>query len=130
MSQIDFRGRRAILYYGLFKPKAPYDIGDDTFVVPSGWQMVSMGSGALLRMCRQHFVAPADWSDELVWKRFREWLIFDSFVMQNSHAARLFDENFPLMEDVINQFINKVRLSGIFERRLLVEGGDFFGAFL
>jgi hypothetical protein len=46
-----------------------------------------MHGGASLWMSRSHFVAPADWPDSVVLERFRDWLVFDCFVMMNSHGA-------------------------------------------
>jgi hypothetical protein len=100
VSPASFNGRRGILYYSQFKPNAPYGIADGIFVVPSGWQMHLMGSGAHTRMCRSHFVVPTDWSDAVAWRSFRDWIVFDSFVMMNSHATIHFDENLPVMQDV------------------------------
>jgi hypothetical protein len=97
MSRTDFEGCKGILYYSAFKPSEPYGISDGIFIVPSGWEMVplpqSVGS---IRMCRSHFVMPTDWSEKVAWERFRDWVIFDSFVLTNSMsslASTLFDNN-------------------------------------
>jgi hypothetical protein len=95
-----FTGRRGILHFGQFKAKGPYYIADGIFIVPSGWHMLSIGSGAFLRMNRSHFVAPTDWSDDDTWKKFRDWLIFDSFVMMNERAITYFDDNILVVQDV------------------------------
>lgn len=64
--------------------------------------MLPMHGGASHWMSRSHFVAPADWQDEVVMKRFRDWLIFDCFVMMNSHGAAHYDDNRHVFEAIDN----------------------------
>jgi hypothetical protein len=95
---ISFDGRRGVLYFSQFTPIGPYAIDDSIVVVPSGGIMLPMHGGASLQMSRSYFVAPVDWPDSFVSERFREWLIFDCFVMMNSHAAEHYDNNFHVVE--------------------------------
>jgi hypothetical protein len=96
----DFRGRRGILYYNQFRPNEPYGIADGIVLVPSGWHMLPLPSGGALRLSRLHFVMPPDWSDKVAWERFRDWVIFDAFVLINSRASILFDYGSFRFEDV------------------------------
>ena len=101
MTQCDFRGRRGIFYYGQFRPREPYAIADGIVIVPSGWHMLPLPpSGGALRLSRLHFVMPPDWSDKKAWERFRDWVIFDAFVLMNSRASILFDNHIFQFEDV------------------------------
>jgi hypothetical protein len=100
MTQSDFRGRRGILYYGQFRPREPYAIADGVVIVPSGWHMLPLPSGGALRLSRLHFVMPPDWSDKEAWQRFRDWVIFDAFVLINGRASILFDNRIFRFEDV------------------------------
>ena len=97
-----FNGRRGVRYFSLYKPTGQYAIGDGIVVVPSGGLMVPMHGGGSLWMSQSHFVAPAEWADSDVWKRFREWLAFDCFVMMNSHGAAHYDDNRHLLEFIPN----------------------------
>ncbi|OYV88856.1 MAG: hypothetical protein B7Z57_14385 [Acidiphilium sp. 37-60-79] len=62
--------------------------------------MLPMHGRASLWMSRSHFVAPQNWQDGLVLKRFRDWLVFDCFVMMNSHGAAHYDDNRHVFEIV------------------------------
>lgn len=97
-----FNGRRGVLYFSQFKPTGPYAIADGIVVVPSGGLMLPMHGGASLRMSRSHFVTPADWPDSVVFERFRDWLVFDCFVMMNSHGAAHYDDNLHVLEIIAN----------------------------
>ncbi len=97
-----FHGRRGIVYYSQFKPNAPYAVADGIFVVPSDGQMVPMHGAASIWMSRSHFVTPTDWSDGIAWERFRDWLIFDCFVMMNGHGAVHYDDNRHFFEIIAN----------------------------
>jgi hypothetical protein len=97
-----FNGRKGVLYFSQFKPRGPYEIADGIVVVPSGGLMLPMHGGASLWMSRSHFVAPADWPDSLVFERFRDWLIFDCFVMMNSHGAAHYDDSLHVLEIIAN----------------------------
>jgi len=97
-----FNGRRGVLYFSQFKPTTPYTFADGIVVVPSGGLMLPIRVGATLWMSRSHFVAPADWPDNVVLERFRDWLVFDCFVMMNSHGAAHFDDNLHVVEIIAN----------------------------
>ena len=81
ISPPDFRGGRGILYYGLFKPTDPYELTDGVWIVPSGWEMLSLPIGVVGRGTRSHFVVPDDWKVETAWQAFRDWVAFDSFYL-------------------------------------------------
>ena len=98
VSQINFEGLRGILYYSQFKPTIPCEIAEGVFVVPSGWQFVPY-YGASVRAGRSHFVTPSDWPDEAAWMKFREWVCFDSFLM-NPQGTTYFDNGLFVPETV------------------------------
>jgi hypothetical protein len=100
MTLSDFGGRRGILYYGQFRRREPYAIADGIAIVPSGWHMLPFPSGGALRLSRLHFVMPVDWSDQVARERFRDWVIFDAFVLMNGRASILFDNHIFRFEDV------------------------------
>jgi hypothetical protein len=100
MSPTDFEGRKGIRYYSQFKPSAPYGISDGIFIVPSGWQMLALPEGGMMRVSRSHFVMPPDWSAKRALERFRDWLIFDAFVLINSRASGFYDSHIFGFEDV------------------------------
>ena len=81
ISPPDFSGGRGILYYGLFKPTDPYELTDGVWIVPSGWEMLSLPIGVVGRGTRSHFVVPDDWKVETAWQAFRDWVAFDSFYL-------------------------------------------------
>ena len=97
-----FNGRRGVVYFSQFKPSGPYAIADGIVIVPSGGLMLPMHGGGALRMSRSHFVAPADWPNDVVLDRFRDWLVFDCFVMMNSHGAVHYDDNLHVFEIIAN----------------------------
>ena len=93
-----FLHRRGVRYYSQFKPEAPCEFLDQVFVIPAGWEMIPYGDGGLLRGCRSYFVGPSEWTDERLWERFREWVVFDSFVMQTNGAGYFDDNRFRIEE--------------------------------
>lgn len=64
--------------------------------------MLPMHGGASHWMSRSHFVAQSDCPDDVVMKQFRDWLIFDCFVMMNSHGAAHYDDNRHVFEVIDN----------------------------
>src|SRR5271165_1951647 len=97
-SPIDFEGLRGIRYYSQFKPANPCEIAKGVFIVPSGWQFVPYYTGSV-RACRSHLVTPSEWPDEAAWTRFREWVCFDSFLM-NPLGTSYFDSGLSVPEAV------------------------------
>lgn len=83
-----------------FKPSEPCHIDKDIVIVPSGWKMDTIQSGSKMHVCLSHFVFPTDWSDDIAWAKFRDWIIFDSFVMSNNRGTTYFDKNILILEDV------------------------------
>ena len=98
MDSFTFSGRRGVLYFGQFKPMLPCELDDDLLLVPSGWHMLPHGVGST-RVSRSHFVGPNQWSEQQLWDCFRDWVVFDSFVMQTSGAS-YFDDNLFRVQEV------------------------------
>ena len=99
ISPPDFSGGGGILYYGLFKPTDPYELTDGVWIVPSGWEMLSLPIGVVGRGTRSHFVVPDDWKVETAWQAFRDWVAFDSFLFMH-YAAINYDNNLFSFQDV------------------------------
>jgi len=92
-------GQRGVRYYSQFKPVEPCELLNGIIITPSGWQMLIPREGVSIRVCRSHFIGAAEWSNKELIKRFRDWLIYDSFVMETNGAA-YFDENLLQIEEV------------------------------
>lgn len=98
----NFNDRKGVVYFSQFKPTAPYVLTDDIVIVPSGGLMLPMHNGASIWMSRSYFVAPADWADNVVSERFRDWLVFDCFTMMNNHGTAHYDDNRHVVEIIPN----------------------------
>lgn len=93
MTTLDnIHGQKGFVTYGQYGPDEPYWIDDGIVIVPGG---IDAKYG-----CRSYFIPPANWSEADAKVRFRDWIVFDCFVMR-SNAPHLYDQgNVLLFEDV------------------------------
>ena len=89
LSPINAKG---ITYYSTFKPSATLRLADGITIVPLGWGYLHLHNGGKLRVCRSGFQGPLVWTDQDLWQRFRDWVIFDSFTMHHN-GTEYFDNN-------------------------------------
>ncbi len=107
MISIDkFEGRKGIKYFGQFKLNEPVEIDQDVFIVPAGWDWIDFGNGLSGRACVSYFVGPESWSDSENLDRFRDWVIFDCFVMWNPYGISLYDKGKLPIEPVRHNAYN------------------------
>jgi hypothetical protein len=88
-----FAGKRGIRYVGQYRPKQPYPLSEDLFIVPADWGMFPYGSGAEVRLNVSYFVSAKGLDDEALTKAFREWLVFDSFILADGFPIHYYDES-------------------------------------
>lgn len=93
MESQNFVGSRGIKYLGQYKPIAPYALADDLFLLPAGSGMFPYGPGGEVRLNVSYFVAKDGRSDPHLINSFRDWLIFDAFVLADHFPIFYFDKN-------------------------------------
>jgi len=81
-----------IKYYGQHKPNSSYSLGDGLYIVPGAWEMVD-DRGAHIRQNISYFVATELESEDSLRKKYRDWIIFDSFILYDGFPAYFYDEN-------------------------------------
>ena len=81
-----------IKYYGQHKPKSSYSLGDGLYIVPRGWEMVD-DRGSQIRQNISYFVATELESEDSFRKKYRDWIIFDSFILYDGSPAYFYDES-------------------------------------
>lgn len=81
-----------IKYYGQYKPTFSYKLGDYLYIVPSGWEMVDYGP-AKIRQNISYFISEESETEDSLKEKFRDWLIFDSFILCDGFPVYFYDEN-------------------------------------
>ncbi len=88
----NFTGRQAIRYLGQYKPMGPYGLPGGFLILPAESGMFPHWFGTL-RQNVSYFVGPK-MPDKEIMSHYRDWLIFDSFVLNDKHPIRNFDEGY------------------------------------
>lgn len=81
-----------IKYYGQHKPNSSYSLEDGLYIVPGAWEMVD-DNGGQIRQNISYFVATELESEDSFRKKYRDWIIFDSFILYDGFPAYFYDEN-------------------------------------
>lgn len=79
-------------YYGQYKPNSSYSLGSGFYIVPGSWEMVNYGGGQV-RQNISHFVTIKLESETSLKEKYRDWIIFDSFILNDGFPIYFYDEN-------------------------------------
>lgn len=89
-----FERHQAIKYIGRYKPNRIYPIGNGLIIIPAGSDMIEYGFGSFLSKIRHNisYLTRADETpDPVLMEKYREWLAFDAFVLNDDSPIRAFD---------------------------------------
>jgi hypothetical protein len=93
MNSQDFVNSRGIKYLGQYKPNIPYELGDGFLLLPAGSVMFPYGPNSEVRLNVSYFVSTASRNDAELSTAFRDWLIFDAFILSDHFPIFYYDEN-------------------------------------
>jgi hypothetical protein len=89
-----FVGRRGVRYLGQYKPIAAYELADGLVLIPADSGMFPYGPGSSQVSLNVSYLVSADErSDASLTQAFREWLVFDAFILDDYFPIFYFDEN-------------------------------------
>ncbi|MGF7130539.1 hypothetical protein P3T40_002014 [Paraburkholderia sp. EB58] len=87
-----FERRRGVRHLGQYKPSRPYPLTDGLQLIPAGWDMFSYGS-ARVRLNISYLVGSEILSDTELAEKYRNWLVFDAFALDDQFSIYCYDEN-------------------------------------
>jgi hypothetical protein len=87
-----FKRRRGVRHLGQYKPSRPYPLTDGLQLIPAGWDMFSYGS-ARVRLNISYLVGSEILSDTELAEKYRNWLVFDAFALDDQFSIYCYDEN-------------------------------------
>lgn len=85
---------QAIKYLGRYQPIRPYPIGNDLALYPARSEMVEYGCSGSSQQTRNnvsYFASQHAISASKLSEKYREWLAFDSFLLNDDSPIRAFD---------------------------------------
>lgn len=97
MSMIDsevFSGRRGVKYVGQYKPVTPYSFAGNLVICPAERSAFPYGpQGGEIYLNISYLVGPDEMTNEVLETTYREWLIFDSFILNDHYPILFYDDN-------------------------------------
>lgn len=87
-------GRQAIKYLGRYKPNCAYSIGNGLIILPAGSEMTEYGCGGSSHQIRHnisYLAADSEAKPIELEEKYREWLTFDAFILNDDSPIRAFD---------------------------------------
>lgn len=88
------KGRQAIKYIGRYKPNRTYLIGNGLVIIPAGSDMIEYGCGSSTSKIRHNISYLASDNETSAFElteKYREWLAFDAFILNDGSPIRAFD---------------------------------------
>ncbi len=83
-------GRKGVRYLGQYKPMSAYTLSNDLVIVPANAEHASFGGGSYLTNV-SYVASTSDRTDSDLIASFRQWLAFDSFVLDDHVPIFHFD---------------------------------------
>ncbi len=93
MNDERYADRLCARYLGQHKPIAPYPLTNGLLILPAGSGMFPYGPGGEIRLNISFLVGSKEMSNSDLIIKYREWLVFDSFVLNDHFPIFYFDES-------------------------------------
>lgn len=88
----EFVGKPGVKYLGQHKPRGPYALSDNLYIVPAGSGMFPYAGGQI-HLNVSYFLSTEPLDDAVLEEIFREWLVFDSLAMDDRFPISYYDNN-------------------------------------
>ncbi|NTW89250.1 MAG: hypothetical protein HGB26_09115, partial [Desulfobulbaceae bacterium] len=87
-----FSTKSGIKYLGQYKPQRPYSLGNGIFLVPYSSGMFPYGLGGEVHLNVSYFASSETLDNQALSERFREWLVFDAFILRDRFPITNYDQ--------------------------------------